>query len=359
MTRSTISNLLTDWLCQHIDTHGPMSLAKYMQHALYHPELGYYQNGQAVFGREGDYITAPLMSPLFSQCVAERCLATLKRIPKSSVLELGAGTGQMALGILLELDRLDHLPEQYLILEPSAFLQHRQQETLTQLPEDISKRVQWIHSLPNDNSFRGIIVGNEVIDAMPVHGFRHFQNETEELHITHQNGVLEKIYRPCDNEHLLNAVNALPLDPNTCYESEINLWIKPWLKSLYACLNQGDVLFIDYGYLNKEFYHPDRAKGTLRCFYQHHRVDDYLTRPGEQDITADVNFTHLGDSASAVGFQVDRYQTQAAFLMKQHITERLATIPDQIDYQKAAQAVKQLMLPHECGERFKVMSLSK
>ncbi len=350
---------LTQLICDRIDQEGPIPFAEYMQLALYHPMLGYYQNGQHVFGKEGDFVTAPLISPLFSQCLAERCQKTLSKLNDASILELGAGNGQMAYDILLELNRLNSLPKQYLILEPSAYLQHRQKHTLSQLPSHLLERVAWKNSLPDDNSFTGIILANEVIDAMPVHGFRFADNTTEELFITHAQGKLSRVYQDCTNERLLDAVTQLSLDANTCYESEVNLWVEPWLRSLYACLNQGDVLLIDYGFLEKEYYHPDRARGTLRCFYQHKRVDDYLQRPGEQDITADVNFSHLGNSALDIGFSIQRYQTQTYFLIDQHITDKLAAITNKTDYDAAARAVKQLTLPQEMGERFKVMDLMK
>jgi SAM-dependent MidA family methyltransferase len=332
--------------------------------ALYAPGLGYYSAGIAKWGN--DFITAPEISPLFSQSVAKQCQQILAELGEDSViLELGAGSGIMAVEILKELDHLHCLPHRYLILEVSAKLRWQQQEKIQQqLPTALWQRVQWLDTLPSQ-PLRGIILANEVLDAMPVHRFRVEASEVLEFHVSLADSIGEMPLRwqllPSRNELLREAVAELRATLPTGYESEINLALPAWINSLADILAQGLILLVDYGFPQREYYHSQRSQGTLICHYQHQVHDNPLILIGLQDITAHVNFTAVAEAAVATDLQVTGYTTQGDFLLACGILERLAAYDpnDSVTYLRIAQQVKTLLLPSEMGELFKVIALTR
>ena len=355
---------------------------RYMEMALYYPTLGYYVAGTHKIGEQGDFVTAPEISPLFSQCIASQCADILLKLNadsdhknkdaldtldtldtlKNSILELGAGSGRMACDMLLSLEQQKALPNRYYILDLSPDLIQRQQQTIQNNAPHLLHLVEWIHQLPQ--SFNGIIIGNEVVDAMPVDVFTQQGDEVYEHHVIWQDDTLVEQLKLA-NDTLKQRVTDLSISPSKPYTSEINPNLNAWMNTLSDCLAKGVILLIDYGYTRSEYYHAERNKGTLICHYQHLVNDSPLTYPGLQDITANVDFTAIAEAADNAGLLVSGFTTQAHLLanlsMEHHFAEALAQQkPDHQDHAfRLAQQVKILSLPSEMGERFKAIALSK
>ena len=362
-----VSAALSERICQDIDIGGgsiPFSL--YMERCLYEPGLGYYSAGQQKFGSGGDFVTAPEISPLFGQCIAHSCEAVLQSTGGGDILEFGAGSGRLAIDILAELQRREALPSRYLILERSAELRQRQKLAFEEQLPHVIDRVEWIDTLP-DAGFRGVLLANEVLDAMAVERFR-WNGQRAGLFHTGFNGEcfhwlgngLENVSQ---DDALLQSIseiaNTLQLQPG--YISEINAALPAWLHSVAEVLQQGLLLLIDYGYPRHEYYHPQHSSGTLMCHYRQRAHDDPFLWPGLQDITAHVDFTAVAEAAVAAGLDVSGYTTQAGFLLDSGMDELLqaAGPTDSMTYMRLAQQAKTLLLPGEMGERFKCIGLTR
>ena len=334
-----------------------ISFHDFMQLALHAPGLGYYSAGSRKLGKDGDFITAPETSPLFSRCLARAIQPILQSLPQRHVLEVGAGSGVMAAGVLDELATLNCTPDSYTILELSADLKQRQAETLQQH----ASLVNWQDNLPE--SFSGVVLANELLDAMPVHRVVWNQGKLQECyvawqedHFVWQAGPLSDPRLQVRFDEIIKRMGDLPDE----YITEINLAAEDWIKTLGVNLQQGLLLFIDYGFAQHEFYHPQRTQGTLMCHYRHRAHDDPLILVGLQDITAHIDFTAMADSALVADMQVAGYTTQAHFLLGSGLTELVAQIEGDATQQlELANQVKRLTLPQEMGELFKVMALTK
>ncbi|MGM0593848.1 MAG: class I SAM-dependent methyltransferase, partial [Pseudomonadota bacterium] len=328
--------------------------------ALYAPGLGYYSAGSGKFGEAGDFVTAPELSPLFSRCLARQCAEVLAGIGGGEILEFGAGSGVMAADILAELARLEQLPPRYCILELSADLRQRQQQTIEQRVPELASRVVWLDALP-EAGFRGVVLANEVLDAMPVHRFVIDNGEPHQLDVVWDGKEFLLESGPPDAA-LYTRLKQLQQQYGLAegYYSEINLRAEEWVRSLAGFLAQGVALLIDYGFPQREFYHPQRSMGTLMCHYRHRAHDDALTLVGLQDITAHVDFTAVGEAALDAALAVRGYTSQANFLIANGVTELLAEAEGDARVQLALSAqVKRLTMPGEMGELFKVMALSR
>ena len=353
------SERLVSVLSDHISTAGGLiPFSDFMRFALYEPGLGYYMAGAAKFGVDGDFITAPEVSDLFGQSIGVQVNEVLETLG-GGVLELGAGSGRLALGILQSIA----LPSdfRYTILEPSAELAQRQRQLLSErLSRATMDRVRWVSSLPVD--FTGAIIANEVIDALPVERFRAGVG-LERMYVCDK---LEAHFLPA-HEPLLKSVAHIETDIGfnftSGYTSEICLLLEPWLHSLHGCLTQGVILLADYGYPRHEYYLPERVTGTLACYYRHRSHDDPFFFPGIQDITAHVDFTAVAQSAVDAGLELLGYASQSAFLRDNALLELADTqcreMSGEAERIALAQAVKKLTLPGEMGERFQVMALGK
>lgn len=296
------------------ECEGRLPFDHFMELALYAPRLGYYSAGLRKFGEQGDFITAPEASNLFARCIARQCLQVLREIGGGDLLEFGAGSGVLAADLLQELDALGSLPERYLIVELSAELKARQRALLQQRLPQLLHRITWLDGFP-EHDFQGVVIANEVLDAMPVHRFRVDQCQILEQYVKLNHGRLCTAWEePSDElrgavERLAERLGGLAYD----YESEINLRAVPWLQELATRLSRGLILLIDYGYNRAEFFHPQRDRGTLMCHYRHRAHMDPLFHPGVQDITAQVEFTSLAEAALEAGLVVSGYTTQAFF----------------------------------------------
>lgn len=336
-----------------------ISFARYMELALYSPGLGYYSGGTAKLGAEGDFTTAPEMTPLFSQALAHAVCALFPQIPDKGlrILEFGAGSGRLAHDLLSELHQMQIPVEQYAILELSGSLRARQQAILHQFPE-----VCWLNQLPD--MFSGLILANEVLDAMPIHLVRKGDGCWEEMRVGISPAgfcwqtvlcsdlLLESIHTQIPNpEHLPEG-----------YVTEIHPVAAGFIHSLGRMLQGPSVaLLIDYGFPAHEYYLDQRIRGTLHCHYRHHAHDDPFYLPGLQDITAHVDFTDIARQAQQAGLDVLSYSSQAAFLLDSGITTLLQrTDPGDADrYLPQTNALQRLLSPAEMGELFKVIILGR
>ncbi len=342
---------------------GFLGFPRYMELALYAPGLGYYSAGSTKLGPEGDFVTAPELSPLFGRCLARSCAEVLAACGGGDILELGAGSGALATDVLLELERMGTLPERYSILEVSGDLRARQERTLAERVPHLLEQVCWLDALPHER-LRGVVLANEVLDALPVDRFRIADGGILELGVGWAQERLVWAERPA-GAALTRAVAALqdelpaPLPPR--YTSELRLDLAPWIGAFAGSLAQGALLFIDYGYPRAEYYLPERSAGTLQCHYRHRAHPDPLILTGLQDITAHVDFTAVAEAGVAAGLALDGYTTQAHFLLASGLPE-LAAEADHQDLRaqlETARQVRLLTLPGEMGERFQVMVLAR
>ena len=333
----------------------------WMAEALYAPGLGYYAAGNVKLAEAdasapaGDFVTAPQLTPLFARTLARQVAQVLRQTDTQAVLEFGAGTGALAEGVLRELDALGLQDTQYLILEVSADLRARQAERLAPFGE----RVRWLDALPD--RFRGCVLANEVLDAMPVSLFRWGDDGTVLERGVAWDATQGFVWedRPAP-PRLAEAVAArMPALPG--YVSEINPQAEAWIDAMGRWLEQGAALLIDYGFPQGEYYHPQRAGGTLMCHLRHHAHGDPFTAPGLQDITAHVDFTAMADAAQAAGLQVLGYTSQARFLMNAGLMELLAQLDpsNARAYAQAVAPVQKLLSEAEMGELFKVLALGR
>ena len=347
---------LSDLILEKIRLHNAIPFAEFMQMALYDPLGGYYTVGLTQFGQ--DFTTAPQISPLFAGCLANQCAEVLKAVNQPVILEFGAGSGRLCVDILNYLQDLDCLPDTYFILELSGTLQAQQRQLIEAEIPNLLCKVQWIQSWPS-MPFQGVILANEVLDAMPVHRFLQTEEALYEIHIAAtENHHLCEVLKRCDNEKLQAHVNQVLSSNCTPYQSEINLLLEGWLEHCAQILSRGMMLIIDYGFPSAEYYHPDRNHGTLMCHYRHRSHPNPLIHIGEQDITAHVDFTHVAESAVQAGFAVSGFSSQASFLLSSGLLSLVnAEEPKHLFQQQ--QAVKLLTNPSEMGELFKVIALTR
>lgn len=340
-----------------IQQHGPMSFARYMEMALYEPGLGYYRNALTKIGKLGDFVTAPVISPLFSYCLANQCEEILTACGGGDILEFGAGTGIMAAHILWALAEKNALPNHYYILELSASLKAVQAETIQDIVPMHADRVVWLTALP-EKPLQGVVLANEVLDAMPVHQFI-FQHGIQERVVDLEKDEL--VFRNSNqkNEKLIAEIARYGIAFSDGYSSEINLYLKPWIKSIANSFEKGAVLLIDYGFSRHEYYHPDRWMGTVMCHLQHRSHADPFVLPGLQDITAHVDFTSVAEAADENGLTVAGFTHQSSFLMNCGLLSFINEGMDEKARFLQNQQILQLTLPSEMGEFFKVIGLTK
>ena len=368
-----VSQELSTRIAAEIARHGGwLSFARYMEMALYEPGLGYYSNPGQVFGAAGDFVTAPELTPLFGATLARQVSPWLKDPALAGsgqvVLEVGGGSGMLAAQLLNALDNVGHHEVRYLILELSAERREHQRQTLKSLAPGLMDRVGWLDTFPE--SFAGVVVANELLDAMPVQLFEWQADAGEELQemgVTWVDGRFAWAQRPADSV-LTETVTALRnrLGPegaqwHSPYRSEICPAQQAWMRTLADCMTAGVVMLLDYGFAAPEYYHPQRDQGTLMCHYRHRSHADPFLWPGLSDITAHVDFTALARAATAEGFSLVGYTSMAAFLLNAGLLDELADLPREPEsfWFAQAQAVQQLISEAEMGELFKVIAFEK
>jgi SAM-dependent MidA family methyltransferase len=333
---------------------GWISFERYMALALYAPGLGYYMAGARKLGRDGDFVTAPEISGLFGRALAGE-VGRLADGGLGDILEIGAGSGALAADLLLELERLGRLPPRYLILELSPDLRERSRATLAARAPHLIERVAWLNGLPP--AFTGVVIGNEVLDAMPARVVRRQDGTVAEMGVKRVEGGLGWAPRPASGELIALAQARFPEND---YESELPLAASAFIRSLGGMLERGVLLFFDYGFPRREYYHPQRNHGTLMCHYRHRAHDDPFFLPGLQDITVHVDFSAIAEAGLDAGLELLGYASQAQFLVNCGITGLLAgTSADDARYAALAGEAQKLLSPAEMGELFKVIALGK
>ncbi len=338
------------------DAGGWIPFSRYMEAALYAPGLGYYAAGATKFGAAGDFVTAPELTPLFGRTLAQ-AIAPVLTETGGEVLELGAGSGRLAADVLGELERLGALPARYDILEVSADLRQRQQETLARERPHLYERVQWLDALPDH--FRGVILGNEVLDALPVELVHWTEDGAQVRGVVREGKSFAWQDRPIADPVLRARAGTINQAPG--YLSEINLAADALITSLARTLDHGLILMIDYGFAAAEYYHPQRHMGTLRVHVRHHALDDPFYLPGLCDLTAHVDFSAVARAGRGAGLELAGYASQANFLLGSGLAELLMQTPptDAAAYLPQANAVQRLVSPAEMGELFKVIGFAK
>ncbi|MBB5605782.1 MULTISPECIES: class I SAM-dependent methyltransferase [unclassified Janthinobacterium] len=333
---------------------GAIPFVRFMELALYAPDLGYYSGGAAKLGKDGDFTTAPEISPLFGASLAHVAAAIMAQTAPR-ILEFGAGTGKLAFDILTEAASAGIVVEQYAIVELSGELRARQELALAAFPQ-----VVWLDGFPE--SFEGAVFGNEVLDAMPVNLISKTPDGWCELDVGIADGKFVWIERLADAEVAAQIASQVPEadDLPVGYVSEIHGVACGFMRSLARMLTNGKggaaVLF-DYGFPAHEYYFVQRATGTLMCHYRHHAHAEPFYLPGLQDITAHVDFTAMAVAAQEAGLDVLSYMSQAAFLLGAGIGDLLLrSDPLKVQtYLPQASAVQKLLSPAEMGELFKVL----
>jgi SAM-dependent MidA family methyltransferase len=332
--------------------------SRYMELALYAPGLGYYTAGARKFGVEGDFITAPEISPMFARCFALQAVQVMDTVG-GDILELGPGSGLFAADLYAELKSLGKAPARYRLLEVSPDLRERQRELLAKrLPDDIG-RFEWIDALPE--KIRGFVIGNEVLDVVPfdiVHRDREGIRERGVI-LTEAGFAWDDVQLPPGE--LRRRAEAVIPPGDYAYTTEVSLAAEALVRTISSSLEAGLVIFIDYGFAEREFYHPQRSGGTLRCHYRHRFHGDPFFMPGLQDITAHVDFTALSRAAEQGGAEVFGYTTQAYFLISCGLAVLVSSGDPTatLSKLKATSAVHRLISPSEMGELFKVLGFGK
>ncbi len=356
------SQVLADKIVQKIiESDGWVNFATFMHMTLYLPSLGYYSGGAKKFGKGGDFVTAPEISPLFAKALARQAAQILTETSRNhllaSILELGAGTGKLAVDMLLELQQLHILPAQYFILEVSDHLRQIQHENLqNRLSADLFKRVIWLDTLPTN--FVGLIIGNEVLDAIPVHLIINTEAGLYERGVSFEQELIWQD-KPLQKGKLYDEVSTCSL-PND-YLTEVCPAAVGLINSLADCLKQGVILMLDYGFGAAEYYHPQRNQGTLMCHFQHYAHANPFINLGLQDITSHVNFSAIAEVGLTQGLSLAGYCNQASFLMNCGMLDILAKVSpsNMATYAPLAAAAHKLLSPAEMGELFKVIAMTK
>ncbi|HEV2622349.1 MAG TPA: SAM-dependent methyltransferase [Frateuria sp.] len=362
------SERLLQLLRTQIASQGPMPFAQYMERCLYAPGLGYYSAGKTKFGAAGDFVTAPELGGLFARCVVNAVQPVMAMLgEQADFLELGGGSGAFAEAALLAFADAGVPPRRYLILEPSADLRERQRERLaTALPAGLNARVAWLDRPPEDG-WRGVLFANEVVDALPTTRFTLRTGEVYEEHVALDGeGRLMRTDRPAD-ALVAGAVRHLERDLGRPFEdgyrSEVLPQLPYWIQAVAGSLEAGVMLFVDYGYVRREYYLAERRDGTLMAHYRHHAHADPLYLPGLNDLTASVDFTALAEAGNSAGFGVAAYLPQAPFLLASGLQgvfeQAYAQAADDLARHRLAQEVRRLTMPEQMGERFQAMLFAR
>ncbi|MBT4804449.1 MAG: SAM-dependent methyltransferase [Legionellales bacterium] len=348
-----MNNPAKNHIKQLINNNGPIPFSEFMHAALYTPNIGYYSSSTPKIGAKGDFITAPEISPLFGNCIARQINEYIAEHGQISILELGPGNGTLAASILRNVN-LDSITT-YQLLEVSASLKQQQQQLLQHELQENYHKIKHIDKLPKN--FNGIIIANEVADAMPVNRFTTGPDLLEQF-VDIQNEKFIPINIKATNSDLISQVNNLDVNLPHGYSSETNLAMTSWIKALSEALQQGLVLLIDYGYPQLEYYHTERDGGTLTCFYKQKAHDNPFINIGAQDISAHVDFSLVAKAAVAANMTLIGYCEQSHFLMNLGLLE-LAQKQYETQPLLTAKEIKLLTMPNEMGSLCKVIGFGK
>ena len=356
------SSRLQGEIRQLIRTSGinAISFAKFMESALYHPVDGYYTSATQVLGREGDFTTAPELGAVFGDFLS----AKIARIFNSSsiparIYEFGAGSGKLCVQVLSELNRLGCEIDDYVIFEISPRLKQIQQQFLASQYPELSTKVHW-SDFPTDQAIQGVVIANEVIDAMPVELIRFVEGRVHQGYVTALGDTLQLEFRTKLEKEFEQTYKQISWPRfEGIYTSEIHCRAQAWLKKVGDCFKIGSMLISDYGFPQHEYYHHDRNQGTLMCHRRHHSLHDPFEFIGCQDITAHVNFSSLARIAETVGLEINGFTTLAGFIVDTGLESLDLSSLQASEQMSVTQQLNTLTSPSEMGELFKVMELRK
>ena len=332
--------------------------SRYMDLVLYAPGLGYYSAGSRKFGAEGDFVTAPEISPLFAKCLALQARQVLEKTG-GDVLELGPGSGVLATDFYGELKAHGVAPNRYLLLEVSPELKERQRRRIAEkFPGDFERFV-WLDQLPE--KIRGVVIANEVLDVVPFALVHRTGSEILERGVVVSEAGFAFDDEPIPDGELKRRAAAVFPPGDFPYLSEIGLAAEALVRTIARNLEAGLALFIDYGFSEREFYHPQRSMGTLRCHYRHRFHGDPFFLPGLQDITAHVDFSAMARAAQQGDAELYGFTNQAYFLISCGLAVMVSEGDPAMTLSrlKATSAVHRLINPSEMGELFKVLAVGK
>jgi SAM-dependent MidA family methyltransferase len=353
---------VSERIAARIDAAGGwIGFDRYMEIALYAPGLGYYSAGAHKLGPGGDFVTAPELSRLFGGCVARQCADILGALGRGSILEIGAGSGRLAVDVLSRLEELGRLPERYFVLEISADLRERQRRRIADAVPHLARRVEWLDA-PPDVAFDGVVLANEVLDALPVKRFRWqgWESGCEEMGVARDGMRFEWAPRAGDASLSAECVRLAEAGGGweEGYTSEYCERLTAWTRSVTESHRTGLALWIDYGLPRRHYYFPERRDGTLICHFRQRALADPFVAPGILDISAWVDFTRLAQAGTACGYALAGYTTQAHFLAGLSIAAEMQHLAgaDPARFARLANEARTLLLPGEMGERFKAMA---
>lgn len=352
-----INQALQHKITSEIKLNGVISFAKFMNMALYEPGLGYYSAGLNKIGVSGDFVTASELGSLFAKCHAVVFADVLKQLASPSIIELGAGTGQFCIDTLLALDELNCLPNKYIIIEVSADFKQVQQQKTNCLPPHIKDCIQWSEQAPEAH-YEGIVFANEVIDALPVEIFKFEQNEYKQLMLNHDGERYIEQWQSF-SPTTIQVLDQMQLNLSAGYRSEFLPQLQAWVHSVTKNLVKGLVMFVDYGYGRRTYYHPQRNTGTLVCQRRHQANFQPYQDVGLQDITSFVDFTAVAEALDNTGFKLAGYTTQSDFLLDAGINQWIDPNMEYSAYYRLVSEMKQLVLAEEMGEKFKTIAAVK
>ena len=357
-----MKNHIEEYLLNKIELNQKILFSEFMNLSLYHRDYGYYTNKSTIFGDQGDFITSPITSSIFGECISNEFINIIGSQKISYILELGGGDGSLAISILKYLKKKKSLPTQYIILEISESLINYQQERIRkEFPNDYNI-FRWVSSLEGIK-INGLVIANEFFDALPTERFRVKDSKLETLYIESNNQSLDYRWDEASNDfanELLKAKNNHNIDFPDGYISELNLNNSKWINMIDKSMESGVLFIIDYGYHSQEYFLQDRSDGTLVCIHQHKSNFDPLSNIGNQDISSFVNFSHLKNLSVNTDLTVSGFLSQSSFLINLNILEIYQSKEyDGDDALIESNKLKNILLPNTMGELFKVLVMQK
>jgi SAM-dependent MidA family methyltransferase len=357
-----MKNHIEEYLLNKIELNQKILFSEFMNLSLYHPDYGYYTNKSYIFGDQGDFITSPITSSMFGECISNEFINIIRSLSKPSILELGGGDGSLAISIFKYLKKKKSLPDKYIILEISENLINYQKERVKkEFPNDYNI-FKWITNL-EDIKINGLVIANEFFDALPTERFRINNSKLETLYIESNNQSFNYTWDESSDDfanELSRAKNNHNIDFSDGYVSELNLNNSKWIKAIDKCIESGVLFVIDYGYASKEYFLHDRSDGTLVCIHEHKSNFDPLSNIGNQDISSFVNFSHLKNLSLNTDLTVSGFLPQSSFLINLNILD-IHQSKNYGDDEALIESnkLKNILLPNTMGELFKVLVMQK
>ncbi|MED5429840.1 MAG: SAM-dependent methyltransferase [Pseudomonadota bacterium] len=358
----TTNKHLYQYLIEKIKKSGRLEFSEFMNDVLYNNDFGYYIKKENIFGNKGDFITTPITSPLFGECLSQEFINLKEYLKESSILEFGGGDASLLISILKTLQKKKCLPEKYIIIEISQRLIELQKKNIQKEIPELLSLVEWKKS-SEKVSIDGLLIANEFFDSLPTERFKFDNDKFLISYISESNGSLKEVWDKITDEQkkeLQTAVGKKDKKFPNNYVSELNMEYKKWVKNISKSINNGIIMIIDYGYNSKEYFLDDRMEGTLVCIHNHQPNFDPLINIGSQDISSFVNFSHISNLAVKNGLTVDGYLPQSSLLLNLGILEIFETKDYRADKKvDELNKLKNILLPNTMGEIFKTLVLTK